>query len=71
MGQTVSELSDFVILTQDDDYSENTMEIIKDVIPGVERKEGQDFWVIPDRKEAIRTALITAEKNDVILIAGK
>jgi UDP-N-acetylmuramyl tripeptide synthase len=27
--------------------------------------------VIPDRKEAIRTALITAEKNDVILIAGK
>jgi UDP-N-acetylmuramyl tripeptide synthase len=27
--------------------------------------------VIADRKEAIRTALITAEKNDVILIAGK
>ena len=71
MGQTVSELSDFVILTQDDDYTENTMEIIKDVIPGIERKEGENFWVIPDRKEAIRTALITAEKNDVILIAGK
>jgi UDP-N-acetylmuramoyl-L-alanyl-D-glutamate--2,6-diaminopimelate ligase len=71
MGQIVSELSDFVILTQDDDYTENTQEIIKDVIPGVERKEGEDFWVIADRKEAIRTALITAEKNDVILIAGK
>jgi UDP-N-acetylmuramyl tripeptide synthase len=39
MGQTVSELSDFVILTQDDDYTENTQEIIKDVIPGIERKE--------------------------------
>lgn len=71
MWQTVSELSDFVILTQDDDYTENTQEIIKDVIPGIERKEGEWFWVIPDRKEAIRTALITAEKNDVILIAGK
>lgn len=71
MGQIVSELSDFVILTQDDDYTENTQEIIKDVIPGIERKEWEDFWVIPDRKEAIRTALITAWKNDVILIAGK
>ena len=71
MGQIVSELSDFVILTQDDDYTENTQEIIKDVIPGIERKEGENFWVIPDRKEAIRTALITAWKNDVILIAGK
>lgn len=71
MWQIVSELSDFVILTQDDDYSEDTHQIIKDVLPGIERKEWEKFWVIPDRKEAIRTALITAEKNDVILIAGK
>jgi len=71
MWQIVSELSDFVILTQDDDYTENTQEIIKDVIPGIERKEWENFWVIPDRKEAIRVALVSAEKNDVILIAGK
>jgi UDP-N-acetylmuramyl tripeptide synthase len=33
MGQVVSKLSDVVILTQDDDYSEPTANIIKDVMP--------------------------------------
>ena len=71
MGQIVSKLSDKVILTQDDDYSEDTISIIKDVLPGIERAEWEDFWVIPDREEAIRTALIWANKWDIILIAWK
>jgi UDP-N-acetylmuramoyl-L-alanyl-D-glutamate--2,6-diaminopimelate ligase len=71
MGEIVSRLSDVVVLTQDDDYTENTETIIKDVIPGIERKEGEDFWIIPDRKEAIRNALIVAESNDLVLVAGK
>jgi UDP-N-acetylmuramoyl-L-alanyl-D-glutamate--2,6-diaminopimelate ligase len=62
MWEIVSRLADKVILTQDDDYSEDTIEIIKDVIPWIDRKEGENFWVIPDRKEAIRTALIWAKK---------
>ena len=45
--------------------------IIKDVLPWIERAEWEDFWVIPNREEAIRTALIWANKNDVILIAWK
>jgi UDP-N-acetylmuramyl tripeptide synthase len=32
-------MSDIVILTQDDDYSEKTEDIIKDILPGIERKE--------------------------------
>lgn len=71
MWRVVSEKSDIVILTQDDDYSEKTWDIIKDVLPWIERKEWENFWIIQDRKEAIRTALITATKNDIILIAGK
>jgi len=71
MWEIVSRLSDKIILTQDDDYSEDTIEIIKDVIPWIERKEGENFWVIPDRKEAIRTALIWAKQWDVILLAWK
>jgi UDP-N-acetylmuramyl tripeptide synthase len=39
MGEIVSRLSDIVILTQDDDYTEKTEDIIKDVFPGIERKE--------------------------------
>jgi UDP-N-acetylmuramyl tripeptide synthase len=47
------------------------MDIIKDVLPGINRKQSENFWVIPDRQQAIRTALISAQKNDVILLAGK
>ncbi len=71
MGRIVSEYSDIVILTQDDDYSEKTESIIKDVLPWIERKEWENFWIIADRKEALRTALITAQKDDIILVAGK
>jgi UDP-N-acetylmuramoyl-L-alanyl-D-glutamate--2,6-diaminopimelate ligase len=39
MGQVVSKLSDIVIVTQDDDYSENTQKIIKDILPGIDRKQ--------------------------------
>jgi UDP-N-acetylmuramyl tripeptide synthase len=39
MGEVVSRLSDYVILTQDDDYTEKTQDIMKDILPGIERKE--------------------------------
>jgi UDP-N-acetylmuramoyl-L-alanyl-D-glutamate--2,6-diaminopimelate ligase len=71
MWKVVSEKSDYVILTQDDDYSESTTSIIKDVLPGIERAEWEDFWIIADREEAIRTALVTAKKGDIVLITWK
>ena len=71
MGKIVSDMSDFVVLTQDDDYTESTGQIIKDVLPGIERKEWENFWIIPDRESAIRTALLEAQKNDAVVIAGK
>ena len=71
MWQVVSKLSDVVIVTQDDDYTEDTNKIIKDILPGIDRKQWEDFWIIADRKEAIRTALLMAKKDDLILLAGK
>ena len=71
MGQVVSRLSDVVIVTQDDDYTENTGKIIKDILPWIDRKQWEDFWIIPDRREAIRTTLVMAKSDDLILIAGK
>jgi len=71
MGQIVSEFSDLVILTEDDNYSEDVHEIMKDVIPWIERKEWEWFWVISERKEAIMTALIAARKWDIVLLAWK
>ena len=71
MWQVVSRLSDIVILTQDDDYTENTQKIMKDILPGIDRKQGEDFWIISNRYEAIRTSLLMAEKDDIILLAWK
>ncbi len=71
MWQIVSRLSDVVILTQDDDYTENTQKIIKDILPGIDRKQAEDFWIISHRWEAIRTAILMAQKDDIILLAGK
>ncbi len=71
MWKIVSELSDVVVLTQDDDYTEKTESIIKDILPWIERKEWDDFWIIKERREAIRTAILTAKENDIILIAWK
>lgn len=71
MWKIVSQMSDYVILTQDDDYTEKTQDIVKDVLPGIERKQWENFWIILNRESAIRTALLEAQKNDVVLIAGK
>ena len=71
MWKIVSDMSDYVILTQDDDYTEKTQDIVKDILPGIERKEWENFWIILNRESAIRTALLEAQKNDVVLIAGK
>jgi len=67
----VDTLSDVVILTEYDNYTENSLKIINEVSMGIKRKEGELFWIVPSRMDAIRTALVIAEKEDVVIIAGK
>ena len=69
MGRVVDKLSDVIILTQDDDYSEDPFRIIKEVSAGIKRKEGDGFWVVFSREDAIRTALLTAAEGDVVIVA--
>lgn len=71
MWEIVSKYSDIVILTQDDDYTENTESIIKDVLPGINRVEWNDFFVIPSRKEAIEVGVSSLEIWDALLVAWK
>ncbi|MBQ1470183.1 MAG: UDP-N-acetylmuramoyl-L-alanyl-D-glutamate--2,6-diaminopimelate ligase, partial [Schwartzia sp.] len=46
-------------------------DIINDMLAGLDQKQMKKVVSIVDRKEAIRTACMMAEKGDVILIAGK
>lgn len=58
MGKVADELADVILLTDDDTYTEDSLSIIRDVTKGISRKEGKNFWIIPSRADAIRTALI-------------
>lgn len=68
MGAIATRLSDFVIITSDNPRSEKPEDIIKEIETGAARR---NYLVEPDRKEAIKRAVLMAEPNDVVLIAGK
>ena len=54
-----------------DPYTEDEWEIIEGVSEGINRREGEKFWKLPDRYEAIRLALNLAKDEDSVVIAGK
>ena len=71
MAQEAVKQSDRVIITSDNPRFEEPQDIINDMLAGIDQKQMKKVVSIVDRKEAIRTASMMAEKGDVILIAGK
>lgn len=70
MGEVSSRLADFTIVTSDNPRNENPEDILKDIVTGVERADGEYITII-DRAEAIRYAIEHAHEGDVIVLAGK
>jgi UDP-N-acetylmuramoyl-L-alanyl-D-glutamate--2,6-diaminopimelate ligase len=71
MAKVSAEYSDKVILTSDNPRSEDPEQIILEMKLGVDSSKQRKVLAITDRKEAIRTACMLAQKNDIILVAGK
>jgi UDP-N-acetylmuramoyl-L-alanyl-D-glutamate--2,6-diaminopimelate ligase len=71
MAQEAVKQSDKVIITSDNPRFEEPQDIINDMLAGLDAKQMKKVLSIADRKEAIRTAAMLAQKGDVILIAGK
>lgn len=71
MAAEAARLSDRVILTSDNPRFEDPMDIINDMLAGLDNKARQRTFFQVDRREAIRTACSLANPGDVILIAGK
>jgi UDP-N-acetylmuramoyl-L-alanyl-D-glutamate--2,6-diaminopimelate ligase len=63
--------SDKVIITSDNPRFEEPQDIINDMLAGLNAQQMKKVISIVDRKEAIRTACMMAQKGDVILVAGK
>ena len=71
MAQEAAKQSDRVIITSDNPRFEEPQDIINDMLAGLNAQQMKKTISITDRKEAIRTACMMAQKGDVILIAGK
>ena len=68
MGGIAENLSDLAIVTSDNPRTEDPQKIIDDILVGMKK---DNHIVILDRDEAISKAIELAEKNDIILLAGK
>ena len=67
MGEVASRLADRVVLTSDNPRCEDPQAILRDILAGC----GDGVTTIPDRAEAIRSAILAAAADDVIVVAGK
>ncbi len=74
MAETSIELADLIILTAEDPRIESLDGILEEMAIGAISKggrEGETFWRIPDRGEAIKFAIDLAREGDIVLSCGK
>jgi UDP-N-acetylmuramoyl-L-alanyl-D-glutamate--2,6-diaminopimelate ligase len=74
MAETSAELADLTVLTAEDPRTESLEVILEEMAAGARSRggrEGETFWRIPDRGEAIRFALHLARRGDIVVACGK
>ncbi len=73
-GELAGQYCDLVVLTDEDPRTEDRWLILREIAVGAARagkREGDDLLLIPDRREAIATALRLAKPGDAVLLLGK
>jgi UDP-N-acetylmuramoyl-L-alanyl-D-glutamate--2,6-diaminopimelate ligase len=68
MGKIAADLSDFVIVTNDNPRNEDSSAIIRDIEAGIEK---DNYIIIQDRYIAIKMAVLLASGGDIVIVAGK
>ena len=71
MAREAVKQSDKVIITSDNPRFEEPQDIVNDMLAGLDEEQMKKVIAIVDRRQAIKTACMIAQKGDVILIAGK
>jgi UDP-N-acetylmuramoyl-L-alanyl-D-glutamate--2,6-diaminopimelate ligase len=74
MAETSAELADLTVLTAEDPRTESLDGILEEMAAGARSRggrEGETFWRIPDRGEAIKFGLRLARPGDIVLSCGK
>ena len=70
MGEISGNIADYTIITSDNPRTEKPEEIVNQIEEGIKKTKGK-YEKIVDRKEAIKKAINMANKNDIIILAGK
>ncbi len=68
MGKIGCDMADIAIITSDNPRTEEPMAIIRQIVAGVEKN---NYQIVENRPQAIRLAMDIAEKDDIIVLAGK
>ncbi len=70
MGEISGRVADYTIITSDNPRTEDPDTIVAEIETGIKKTKGQ-YTCIVDRTEAIKAAIEMANKNDIIVLAGK
>ncbi len=77
MGKIATKYCDKIILTNEDPYDENPVQIMEDIKSGISvnqrrnQRKSAAVYKIVDRREAIKKAISLAKKGDVVILTGK
>ena len=71
MAAVVERYADVVVLTDDDASSENRRDILRDVAQGMSRQLWEQYYLIPNRRDAIAQVCRMVQPWDVVLLAWK
>jgi len=69
MGKESARFADVIILTEEDYRTENVKEIMDQIQEGIPRTK--EVHRIPNRRDALKTALAMAKKEDIVILTGK
>ncbi|MBN1665724.1 MAG: UDP-N-acetylmuramoyl-L-alanyl-D-glutamate--2,6-diaminopimelate ligase [Anaerolineales bacterium] len=74
MAEVAAELADVSVFTAEDPRTESLEGILAEMAAGADSRggvEGQSYWRVPDRGQAIRFAISQAQAGDIVLACGK
>lgn len=71
MGAISEKYADITIISSDNPRSEDPQQIITDILSGIKSLNPEKIMVEPDRELAIKLAAQLAQKDDLVLVAGK
>jgi UDP-N-acetylmuramoyl-L-alanyl-D-glutamate--2,6-diaminopimelate ligase len=74
LGSVSIQNADLAIFTEEDSRSEDINKILAEMSLGAIKAGGEatkSYWCIPDRSDAIKFAIVTAQAGDTVLLVGK